>query len=138
MAAEFSTSVQVIVGPLLEELGFVLDEIDDSPDEGDRPRHIVYYRSTDCKIQVYQSSREGETNCMIAALDAPNVFGLTAKKWHFISKFSKRPNVPPQERLRAAIAEAKSYADPLLWVRDRIAKHYETAHAAILEMYGSE
>lgn len=138
MASEFSRNVQAIVGPLLEELGFVLDEIDDSPDEGGRPQHVVYYRSTDCKIQVYRSSREGETNCMIAPLNAPNTFGLTAKKWHFISKFSRRPNVPPQERLRAAITEANSYADPLLWVRDRIVKHYETAHAAILEKYANE
>jgi hypothetical protein len=138
MTSNFSTDVQTIVGPLLAELGFSVDEIDNSPDEGGIERHIVYYRSNDCKIQIYESSREGEVNCMIAPLDAPNVFGLTGKKWHFISRFSKRPNVPPQERLRTAIAEANAYADPLLWVRDRVAKHYDTAHAAILEKYDSE
>jgi hypothetical protein len=59
MAPEFSADVQAIVGPLLERLGFVLDGIDDSPDEGGRRQHIVFYRSDDCKIQVYESSREG-------------------------------------------------------------------------------
>ena len=138
MASEFSADVQAIVGPTLEERGFVLDEIDDSPDEGGRDQHVVYYRSKDCKIQVYDSSREGEVNCMIAPLDAPNKLGLRTKKWHYISKFSKRPNIPPQERLRAAIAEAQAYANPLDWVRDRIVKHYETAHAAILEKYSND
>jgi hypothetical protein len=137
VTSDFSTDVQTIVGPLLAELGFVVDEIDNRPDEGGIERHVVYYRSNDCKIQIYESSREGEVNCMIAPLDAPNAFGLTTKKWHYISRFSKRQDVPPQERLRNAIAEAKAYADPLLWVRDRIVKHYETAHAAILEMDGT-
>jgi hypothetical protein len=137
MNPEFGKDVQAIVGPTLEELGFVLDSVDDSPDEGGREQHVVYYRSTDCKIQVYQSSREGETNCMIAPLDAPNKFGLRTKKWHFISKFSKKPDIPPQERLRAAIAEANAYENRLDWVRDRIIKHYDAAHAGILEMYGT-
>lgn len=136
MTPDFSTDVQTTVGPLLADLGFVVDEVDDSPDEGGIERHIVYYRSSECKIQIYDFSREGEANCMIAPLDAPNEFGLTSKKWHYISKFSKRSDVPPQERLRLAIAEARSYANPLDWVRDRIAKNYEAAHAGILEMYG--
>jgi hypothetical protein len=111
---------------------------DDSPDEGGIERHIVYYRSSECKIQIYDFSREGEVNCMIAPLDAPNEFGLTSKKWHYISKFSKRSDIPPQERLRLAIAEAKSYANPLDWVRDRIAKNYDAARAGVLEMYDKE
>jgi hypothetical protein len=136
MTSDFSRDVETIVGPVLTELDFVLDEIDDSPDEGGIERHIVYYRSSECKIQIYDFSRQGETNCMIAALDAPNEFGLNSRKWHYITKFSKRSDVPPQERLRLAIAEAKSYANPLDWVRDRIVKNYEAAHAGILEMYG--
>jgi hypothetical protein len=63
---------------------------------------------------------------------------LTTKKWHYISRFSKRSDLPPQERLRVAIAEAKAYENQLDWVRDRIAKHYESAHAGILEKYGNE
>ena len=138
MASEFSTEVQAIVGPLLERLGFVLAEIDDSPDEGGRRQHVVYYRSNDCKIQVYESSREGEINCMIAPLDASNEFGLTAEKWYFISYFSKRADLPPKERLRLAIAEVQAYDNRLDWVKDRIIKHYETARAGILEKFGSD
>lgn len=137
MTSRFSAEVQATVGPLLTERGFALDEIDDSPDRGGIERHIVYYRSSDCKMQIYEYSREGEVNCMIAPLNAPNEFGLTSKHWHYISKFSKRSNVPPEERLRIAIAEANAYANPLEWVRDRIIKYYEAAHAGILEMYGN-
>jgi hypothetical protein len=138
MTANFSADVRITVGPLLSDLGFVLDEIDDSPDVGGIERHIVYFRSGDCKLQIYYSSREGETNCMIAPLDAPNEFGLNSKKWHYFTKFSKRSDLPPQERVRRAIAEAKSYSNPLEWVRDRIIKYYEAAHAGILQMYATE
>jgi hypothetical protein len=49
MAFEFSRDVEAIVGPLLEELGFVLDEIDDSPDEGGRSRKTSPYCPTSVK-----------------------------------------------------------------------------------------
>jgi hypothetical protein len=136
MTPEFSTDVQTIVGPLLKKLGFVLDEIDDSSDEGGRRQHVVYYRSNDCKIQVYESSREGEVNCMIAPLDVPNEFGLRAKKWQYLTRFTKRPDLPLEELATIARAEYEAYANPLEWVRDRIVKYYEVAHAGILEMYG--
>ncbi len=138
MTSEFSAEVQTIVGPLLEELGFVLDEIDDSPDEGGRSQHVVYYRSNDCKIQIYQSSREGETNCMIAPLDVPNRFGLRAKKWQYLPGFTKLPDLPLEELVKTARAEYTAYANPLDWVRDRIVRYYDSAHAGILEMYGAE
>lgn len=136
--SEFSTEVQTIVGPVLEQLGFVLDEIDDSPDEGGRRQHIVYFRSEDCKMQVYESAREGEVNCMIAPIDVPNEFGLRARKWQFLTRFSKRPDLPLAELAELARAEYKSYSNPLEWVRDRIVKYYEAAHKGILEMYGME
>jgi hypothetical protein len=135
MTSDFVADVDAIVGPLLANLGFVLNEVDDGPDEAGIPRHIVYYGSGDCKLQIYNSSREGETNCMIAPLSASNQYGLNAENWHYISRFSKRSDLPPQERLRIAIAEAKAYDNQLEWVRDRIAKHYESAHAAILQKY---
>ncbi|MGA9490067.1 MAG: hypothetical protein WBV80_07405 [Mycobacterium sp.] len=138
IASEFARDVHTTVGPLLEELGFVLDEIDDSPDKGGRRRHIVYYRSSDCKLQVNESSREGEFNCMIAPLDAPNAFGLDTTKWQFLTRFSKRPDLPLAELAAQARAEYESYANPLEWVRDRIVKYYEAAHAGILEMYSAE
>ena len=136
--SEFSTEVQTIVGPVLEQLGFVLDEIDDRPDEGGRRQHIVYFRSEDCKVQVYDSAREGEVNCMIAPIDVPNEFGLRARKWQFLTRFSKRPDLPLAELAELARAEYKSYSNPLEWVRDRIIKYYEAAHEGILEMYGME
>jgi hypothetical protein len=137
MTSEFSTEVQTIVEPLLKELGFVLDEVDDNPDEGGRRQHVVYYRSNDCKIQVYESSREGEVNCMIAPLDAPNEFGLRTKKWQYLTRFSKRPDLPLAEIAELARAEYTAYANPLDWVRDRIVKYYDAAHIGILEMYGT-
>jgi hypothetical protein len=70
-------------------------------------------------------------------LDAPNEFGLNSEKWYYISYFSKRPDLPPKERLRQAIAEVQAYDNRLDWVKDRIIKHYETARAAILEKFGS-
>lgn len=136
MTTSFLEEVQAIVGPLLGELGFVLDDVDDSPDRGGR-RHIVYYRSDDCKVQVYASSREGEVNSMIAPLDAPNDFGLRAEKWQYFTQFSKRPDLPLEELVRAARTEYESYANPLQWVRDRIADNFERAHAGILKMYGN-
>jgi hypothetical protein len=135
MARRFSEEVQTIVGPVLQALNFVLYGSDDRPDEGGRYQHVVYYRSDDCKIQVYQSGREGETNCMIAPLDAPDSFGLRADKWQFLTRFSKRPDLPLDELLDSARSEYDSYANPLEWVRDRIAQHYEAARAGILEMY---
>jgi hypothetical protein len=137
MTSDFSVKVQETVGPLLSDLGFTLDEIDDNLDEGGRRGHVMYYRSNDCKIQIYQSSREGEVNCMIAPLDVPNEFGLRAKKWQYLARFAKRPDVPVEELVRLARAEFESYAEPLEWVKDRIAKYFDVAHAGILEMYGT-
>lgn len=131
-APSFLEEVQAIVGPLLDELGFALDEVDDSRDRGDA-RHIVYYRSRDCKVQIYTSSREGEVNAMIAPLDAPNDFGLRADKWHYFTRFSKRPDLSPEEWVQRARAEFESYANPLEWVRDRISDNFERARAGILE-----
>jgi hypothetical protein len=133
--SDFSAEVQAAIGPLLTQLGFTLDEIDDSPDEGGRERHIVYYRSNDCKIQIYKSRREGKVNGMIAAANASNGFGLRTKHWQDLTTFSERPNGPVAELLKAARAEYNSYANPVEWVRDRIAKYYNDAHRGILAKY---
>ncbi|WP_328358626.1 hypothetical protein OG976_04830 [Mycobacterium sp. NBC_00419] len=135
MASEFAEGVEAIVGPVLTDLGFTLDEIDDGPDKGGRPRQIVYYRSRDCKIQVYNSRREGEVNCMIAPLDAANEFGLNAKEWHFLDRFTERRSPPTAESVKLATAEYRSYANPVEWVRDRILKYYDDAHRGILAKY---
>jgi hypothetical protein len=136
MTHQFSAEVQSIVGPLLIDLGFVLDGVEDF-DEGGLPGTVVYYRSDDCKIQIYQSGREGETNCMIAPLDAPDSFGLRADKWQYLLRFSKTPDLPLAELAALTRAEYNAYANPLEWVTDRIAKYYPAAHTGILEMYPS-
>jgi hypothetical protein len=135
MSSEFSADVQNIVGPLLVDLGFSLDEVDDTPDEGGRQQHVVYYRSDDCKIQIYDSWREGEINCMIAPVSVSNEFGLRAEKWQFLTRFTKMPNLSLTEVADLAKAELDAHPNRLEWVRDRIAKYYDDAHQGILEMY---
>jgi hypothetical protein len=135
LTSDFAARVEETAGPLLTKLGFVLDEIDEGPDEGGIARRIVYYRSNDCKLQIYDSSREGEVNSMIAPVNVSNEFGLRAKKWQFLTRFSKRPDLPLTELAELARGEYTAYANPLEWVRDRIAKYYDAAHKGILEMY---
>lgn len=137
MNSNFKTQVEKIVGPVLAERGFSLYAVDDRPDEGGRYQHVVYFRSADCKIQMYSSGREGETNCMIGPLDAPDSFGLRAGKWHFLTQFSPRPDLPLAELAEKARAEYNSYSNPLEWVRDRIVSYYESARSGILATYAS-
>ncbi|WP_163804235.1 hypothetical protein [Mycolicibacterium anyangense] len=136
--SDFATDVKSVIGPAVAARGFALDEIDDSPDEGGRRRCIVYYRSADCKIQVYESWREGEVNAMIAPVSAPNDFGLNSNQWHFLDRFTERASPPNAESLRLAISEYRSYPNPLEWVRDRIIKYYDDAHRGILAKYGKD
>jgi hypothetical protein len=132
--SKFSEDVQAIIGPVLAERGFILDEIDERPLVGGRPPHVVYYRSNDCKIQIYASRREGETNCMIAPLDAPNQYGLDSSRWHYLDRFTRRP-AATAESLKVAMPEYRSYAGPLEWVRDHILEYYDDAHRGILTTY---
>ncbi|MBA0047716.1 hypothetical protein [Mycobacteroides sp. LB1] len=130
----FTEEAQSIVGPLLSDLGFTLDVIDDHVNEGGRTGSVVYYRSEDCKVQVYQSSREGSVNCMIAPLDAPNVFGPQDRSfsWQYLTKFAPMPEMSLEELAESVSFEPKTSAEQLQWVRDNIAKYYEAAHRGIL------
>jgi hypothetical protein len=130
----FVEAVESAVGPALAQLGFVLDEIDSSVDEGGRLGSVVYYRSSDCKIQIYKSSREGNVNCMIAPLDAPNKFGPHDRSltWRFLNEFSPAPDLPLEELAKSVSYKAKSEAQQLSEVRDRILECYDDAHAGIL------
>lgn len=134
-SSDFAKDADAVVGPLLTQLGFTLDEIDDTPDEGGRPQHVVYYRSKDCKIQIYNSWREGEVNCMIAPRSAANKFGPRAEKWHVLSRFAEPSQLSLAEAIDQANAELAAYPNQLEWVRDRIAKYYEAAHRGVLAMY---
>ncbi len=134
MTTGFVEAVESVVGPALAQLGFVLDEIDSSVDEGGRRGSVVYYRSSDCKIQIYKSAREGNINCMIAPLDALNEFGPHDRSltWRFLNEFSPTPDVPLEELAKSVSYEAKSEAQQLSEVRDRIVECYDDAHAGIL------
>ena len=134
MTTGFGEAVESAVGPVLAQLGFVLDEIDSSVDEGGRPGSVVYYRSSDCKIQIYKSSRAGNVNCMIAPLDAPNEFGPHDRSlmWRFLNEFSPAPDVPLEELAKSVSYKAKSEAQQLSEVRDRIVACYDDAHVGIL------
>jgi hypothetical protein len=135
----FSNKVQTIVGPLLHQLGFTEDLVDDSADDGGRARTVVYYRGSDSKIQIYWSSREGEINCMIAPISASNVFGLNdpSKKWHYLNEFVEKPDLSLEELVRVLRAERINFQTEeswLKWLRDRIERYFDTAHSAILNM----
>ena len=117
--SDFTTEVQAIVGPQLLAMGFVLDQVDDGtdgPDGGGRPLRVVYYRGSDVKIQIYESIREGETNCMIGTLDAPNEWGPLnpSKKWQYFTRFVPLPELPLKELVKQARANYESHANPLL------------------------
>ena len=132
----FAEQVQRIVGPVLLARGFTLDQIDDGLGDGGRELSVVYYRGDDCKIQIYKSSREGETNCMIAPLSAPNEFGLRSatKKWRYLTAFVEHPDRSDADLARMARLEYTSFDDPLLWVQAHIENDYAAARFGILEL----
>jgi hypothetical protein len=134
MTQPLLAKVQSIVGPLLTELGFRVESYAEDVDEGGRPGSVVYYRSSDCKIQIYKSSREGNVNCMIAPLDAPNEFGPHDRSltWRFLNEFSPAPDVPLEELAKSVNYKAKSEAQQLAEVRDRIVERFDDAHAGVL------
>ncbi|HZC09584.1 MAG TPA: hypothetical protein VE485_06055 [Mycobacterium sp.] len=130
MTENFPAEVQSVVGPLLDDLGFMVDEIDNNVDEGGRRGSVVYYCSDDRKIQIYQSARERNVNCMIAPLIAPNIFGLhdRSHRWQYLAKFSPAPNIPLEELVRPVSYKSKTDVEQLLWVKDQIGQHYQAAH----------
>ena len=138
MTENFADDVQSIVGPLLADLGFVLDEIDINVDEGGRQGAVVYYRSRECKMQIYKSSREGNVNCMIAPASAINGFGPhdRSRMWHYLNDFSPPSNVSLEELVKSVSYKAKTEIEQLGEVRDRIGEHYDEAHTGILKKYG--
>lgn len=135
MTENFPEAAQSVVGSLLADLGFTLDEIDNNVDEGGRRGSVVYYRSDDCKIQIYQSAREGSVNCMIAPRSAPNVFGPYDKShsWQYLTKFSPAPNMSLEELVQSVSYKSKTDTEQLLWVKDQIGLYYQAAHAGVLD-----
>ena len=144
---EFLSGVRSIVEPLLNELGFQLEEYDDVDEsdsrvgEGGRKGAVVFFRSDDCKIQIYASTRDGSINCMIAPLDAPNIFGPYDRygKWQYLPRFAIRQGVPLDEISKDNLTvEFPTMNQSLESVRRRIEKYFPIAHDGILEMGGPE
>lgn len=137
MAEDFPQKVQSIVGPRLADLGFELDEIDNNVDEGGRHGSVVYYRSADCKLQIYWSEREGEINAMIARLDAPNEHGLynRSSQWHYLNDFIQAPDLPLEELVKVLKAERANFESDtkwLEWLRGRIETNFPAARDGVL------
>ena len=128
--------VERIVGPSLAARGFALDEVDPRVDEGGRWGSVVYYRGSDTKVQVYLSTREGEVNCMIAPLDAPNEYGLTnrSNKWRYFTWFVERPNVPLEELVNLIPVPPRTGEGRLELVKETIEECFSAAHAGILQI----
>lgn len=151
MTNEFIVGVRSIVEPLLNELGFQLDHYDGDVYEGSDPRggraaggprgSVVFFSSSDCKIQIYDSARDGAINCMIAPLDATNVFGPydESGKWQYLPRFAIRQGVPLKEIMKDKLpVDFPTTTQFLVSVRQRIEKYFPVAHDGVLEMGGPE
>ncbi|WP_197380557.1 hypothetical protein [Mycolicibacterium mengxianglii] len=121
----------------MAELGFALEEVDDRVDEGGRNGVAVFYRGSDCKLQIYFSTRAGEINCMIASSDAPNEHGLygKARNWRYLTEFVPRPDLPLEELVSLMRDQRENFATSttwLTWLREQIANNFEVARTGIL------
>ncbi|OBK17146.1 hypothetical protein A5636_23600 [Mycobacterium asiaticum] len=119
------------MGPALTGRGFQLDEADDAVWYRKRPAWAVYYRGSECKLQVCWSAREGGIDFMLAPLNAPNEFGLInhSKKWRFMLALSE-----VNDGLRTPSPDA----GPETWWAWRKAlfdTHFEAAHQALLRQH---
>lgn len=137
MPDNFPEKVQNIIGPLMSSLGFKLDGIDDDVDEGGRRGVAVFYRSRDCKMQVYWSSRKFEINAMIAPLEAPNEHGLynRSSQWHYLTEFIDKPHLSLEEMVKELENNKDHFTSDiawLTWLRDQIEKQFDNAHARIV------
>lgn len=139
MTQEFLAEVRSIVEPLLTELGFQLDEYMGDV-AYDKEASAVFFRSNDCKIQVYDSRRNGEINCMIAALDAANTFGPYDRKgeWQYLPRFAIMQGVPLDEIKEEDFPDFPTPSQWLQSVRRRVEKYYPIAHEGILKIAGPE
>ncbi|MCV7079122.1 hypothetical protein [Mycobacterium szulgai] len=141
MTKEFLAEVGLIVEPLLNELGFQMDGHDDNVDEDGPTGAAVYFRSKDCKIQIYDSRRDASVNCMIAPLDAPNVFGPydRSRTWQYLVMLAIKQGVPREEVIEDKLpSNFPTIRQRLEWVRGRIKRYFPAARSGILEMNRSE
>ena len=119
------------LGPPLARKGFVLDEVQDDVEYGECAAWAIYYRSGDCKLQVYWSSRTGDLNFMVAPSDAPNEFALSnsSKQWKSMFLLSgERDDLPTPG------FDADAEAD-MAFLKARFEIHFESARRALLAQY---
>lgn len=121
------TDVEKYLGPTLTKLGFRMDGADSAIAYGDRPAWAVYYRGSDCKLQVCWSAREGSMDFMLAPLDAPNKFGLSsrAEGWQFMLMLSRSEDSLQTPSLQASDEVWWQWREALLLA------HIQEARAAL-------
>jgi hypothetical protein len=114
--------------PTLSDVGFKLDEVQDAATYGGRPAWALYYRNSDCKLQVCWSARDGGIDFMLAPRDAPNEFGLVnrSKKWQFMLMLSKA-----HDDLKTPGLDADDGA-VMSWLKALFDRHFDAARAALL------
>ncbi|MGE2689085.1 hypothetical protein [Mycolicibacterium pulveris] len=88
----------------------------------------MYYRRTDCKLQVCSSARDGGIDFLLAPIDAPNEFGLVnrSKKWHFMLLLSEAHDDLKTPELDADPNTVAS------WLKALFDTHFCAARAALL------
>lgn len=116
------------MAPTLVARGFDLIGVDSDLEYGERPAWAVFYRGSDCKLQICWSAREGGTDFMLAPLDAPNEFGLENRstKWRFMLALSDATDDLGPPPLGAADDELWA------WRKALFDTHFESACAALL------
>lgn len=118
------------LGRLFASFGLAPDGVDAEIEYGERPAWAVYYRGTDCKVQVCWSAREGGIDFMLAPSQAPNELGLqnSSKQWRFmllLSDFNDGLETPKLDD------DAATWWD---WRKSLFKIHYPVAHAALLRL----
>lgn len=85
------TSVDEHLGPTLARLGFASEAVHSAVVCEGRPAWAVYYRSSDCKLQVCWLARERGVDFMLAPIDAPDTFGLAGSSdgWRYLLTLSQ-------------------------------------------------
>ncbi|BBY26402.1 hypothetical protein [Mycolicibacterium sediminis] len=136
MTSTFEGEVDRIVGRTLSTYGLRFDGTFVGLDADGAGLAICYFRSANCKLQIYTSEREGETGCMIAPADAPNVFGPTDDSgwWKFLTDVNQDADDP----FRGVPTEAGSYGVPLTRLRAHLVASYDDACTALVVTHSGE
>jgi hypothetical protein len=121
------TEAEQVIAPSLSALGFSLDEVDADLVYGGRPAWALYYRGSDCKVQLCWSERNGGLSYLLAPLDAPNEFGLVnaSKQWQYMLALSDNPDDPGTPPIGQGIEALWA------WRKALFDKYFESARRAL-------